>query len=120
MKERIIENNKLIYNKIQLPPHNYITLEIIVKRKFLVNVDDVELFMFDALFEEVLQKGYDFKTVLIATSYIVSKVKSNKYRNYEGEEIKNLYGYFRHALLWNLKRITGQIRLSWEEDDDYG
>lgn len=119
MKEESKENNKLIYNKIQIPPHNYITLEILVKRKFLVNADDVELFMFDALFEEVLQ-SYDFKKVLVATSYIVSRVKLNKYRNYEGEEIKNLYGYFRHALLWNLKRITGQIRLSWEEDDDYG
>lgn len=120
MKEESKENNKLIYNKIQLPPHHYITLELLVKRKFLVNVDDVELFMFDALFEEVLQ-SYDFKTVLIVSSYIIAKVKLQKYRNYEGEEIKNLYGYFRHSLLWNLKRITGQIRLSWEEDDDdYG
>lgn len=119
MKEESKENNKLIYNKIQIP-HHYITLELLVKRKFLVNADEVELFMFDALFEEVLQ-SYDFKTVLIVSSYIIAKVKLQKYRNYEGEEIKNLYAYFRHSLTWNLKRITGQIKLSWEEDDDdYG
>ena len=68
MKEESKENNKSIYNKIQLPPHHYITLELLVKRKFLVNTDEVELFMFDALFEEVLQ-SYDFKTVLIVSSY---------------------------------------------------
>ncbi len=119
MKERIIENDKLIYDKIQLPKHNYITKNLLIKRKF-IKEDDIETFMYDALFEELLQQ-YDFQIIIVTASYVISKIKSNKFRDEDGKEIECLYAYFRHSLTWNLKRLTGQIRLSWEEDDDdYG
>lgn len=119
MKERIIENDKLIYDKIQLPKHNYITLNLLIKRKF-VKEDDIETFMYDALFEELLQQ-YDFQIIIVTASYVISRIKSNKFFDQDGHPVRNRYAYFRHSLTWNLKRLTGQIRLSWEEDDDdYG
>ena len=120
MKERIIENDKLIYDKIQLPKHNYITKNLLIKRKF-IKEDDIETFMYDALFEElIVQQQYDFKIVLISASYVIARKKSNKFLDQDGHPVRNRYAYFRSSIIWDLKRLTGQIRLSWEEDDDYG
>ena len=107
-------NDRKIYDKT-LPPHNFITLEL-CRRKFLKKESDLELYLFDDLFENVL-KEYDFKTVIVAVSYIVSRVKSHHFLDEDGKEIECLYAYFRTALLWDLKKITGQIRLSWMDDD---
>lgn len=119
MKERIIENDKLIYDKIQIPKHNYITKNLLIKRKF-INEDDIETFMYDALFEElIVQQQYDFKIVLLAASYVISKIKSQKFRDEDGKEIECLYAYFRSSIIWDLKRLTGRVDMGWL-DDDYG
>lgn len=124
MKEKIIKNDTRYIDKIQLPKHNYITSNLLIKRRF-IKEDDIETFMYDALFEElIVQQQYDFKMVLISASYIVSKVKSNHFRSEDGKEIECLYAYFRSSIIWDLKRLTGRVDMGWLDmgwlDDDYG
>lgn len=117
MKEETIENDILRNDKIQLPKHNYITSHLLIKRKF-INEDDIETFMYDALFEELLRQ-YDFKTIIIASSYIISKVKSQNFLDQDNNPVRSKYAYFRSSIIWDLKKLTGQVDMGWL-DDDYG
>lgn len=49
--------DKLIQDKT-LPKHHYITLEL-VRRKFISSESDFDLYLYDALFEELLLR-YEF------------------------------------------------------------
>lgn len=120
MKEYKKENDNDIKlnDKIELPRHNYITINLLIKRGFIQDDSDIEVFMYDALFEELLQRQqYDFKTILVATSYVISSIQKHGFKDQYNRPIQNLYPYFRSSLLWNLKKITGQIDLGWLDDD---
>lgn len=103
-------------DKSFLPKHHYITLELV--RKFISSESDFDLYLYDALFEELLLR-YDFKTVIVATNYVVTKVKQQKFCDEEGNKIQNLYAYFRSSITFNLKKITNQIDFDWLNDDYY-
>ena len=91
-------------DKSLLPKHHYITLEL-VRRKFISSESDFDLYLYDVLFEELLLR-YDFKTVIVATNYVVTKVKQQKFCDEEGNKIQNLYAYFRSSITFNLKKIV--------------
>lgn len=107
-------NDKLIKDKT-LPSHNYITLEL-VRRKFITTESDFDLYLFDSLFEE-LMLHYEFKTIIVATNYVVTKVKQHKFCDENGNRIENLYAYFRTSILFNLRKITNELDLGWLTDD---
>lgn len=120
MKEYKKENDNDIKlnDKIELPKHNYITINLLIKRGFIQDDSDIEVFMYDALFEDLLQRQqYDFKTILVASSYVISSIQKRGFKDQYNRPIQNLYPYFRSSLLWNLKKITGQIDLGWLNDD---
>lgn len=104
-------------DKSLLPKHHYITLEL-VRRKFISSESDFDLYLYDALFEELLLR-YDFKTVIVATNYVVTRVRHKKFCSENGEKIENLYAYFRSSITFNLKKITNQIDFDWLNDDYY-
>ena len=105
---------KLIQDKT-LPPHNFITLEL-VRRKFISSESDFDLYLYDALFEELLLR-YDFKTVIVATNYVATRVEQQQFCSEDGAKIENLYAYFRSSITFNLKKITNQIDFDWLNDD---
>ena len=111
--------NRYIDTLIQdktLPPHNFITLEL-VRRKFISSESDFDLYLYDALFEELLLR-YDFKTIILAVNYVVTKVKLKQhFRDENGNRIENLYAYFRTSITFNLRKITNQIDFDWLDDD---
>ena len=98
-----------------LPKHHYITLEL-VRREFISSESDFDLYLYDALFEELLLR-YDFKTVIVATNYVATKIKNQKFCDEEGSKIQNLYAYFRTSITFNLRKITNQIDFDWLNDD---
>lgn len=106
--------DKLINDKT-LPPHNFITLEL-VRRKFISSDSDFDLYLFDSLFEELLLR-YEFKTVIVATNYIVTKVKKQKFLDENGEKIENVFSYLSVSIRFNLKKITGELYIDWLDDD---
>lgn len=98
--------DKLIQDKT-LPPNNFITNEL-VRRHFISSDDKFTLYMYDYLFEQLLLH-YDFKTIIVATNYVVTKVKKQKFSDEDGNKIENLYAYFRTSITFNLRKITNQI-----------
>ena len=76
-----------------LPNHHYITLELL-RRNYISGESDFDLYLYDALFEELLLR-YDFKTIIVATNYVATKIKNQKFCSEDGAKIENLYAYFR-------------------------
>ncbi len=100
-----------------LPPHNFITKELI-RRKFITDDSDFDLYLWDALFEEFLQR-FEFKVVLICTGYTISCIKRNHFKDEGGRDIECLLAYFKVALRSNIKQYTTPVYIDWL-NDDYG
>lgn len=107
--------DKLINDKT-FPPHNFITLEL-VRRRFISSDSDFDLYLYDSLFEELLLR-YEFKTIIVATNYIVTKVQKQKFLDENGEKIENVFAYFSASIRFNLKKITGELYIDWLDDDN--
>lgn len=107
-------NDKLIQDKT-LPVHNFITLEL-VRRKFITNDDEINLYMYDYLFEQLLLH-YEFKTIIVATNYVVTKMKQHNFCDENGNRIENVFAYFSTSIKFDLKKITGELYIDWLDDD---
>ena len=107
-------NDKKIEDKT-LPKHNFITMELI-RRKIVTNESEFELYLFDALFEELLLR-YEFKTVIVCTNYVITKMKQNNFLDEHGNPVENLYAYLSSAIRFNLKKITYEF--SWDEENTF-
>jgi len=106
--------DKLINDKT-LPTHNFITMEL-VRRKIVTDESDFELYVYDALFEELLLR-YEFKTVVVVTNYVITRIKNQKFCDEHGNAIENLYAYLSSAIRFNLKKITYEF--SWDEENTF-
>ena len=51
------------------------------------------------------------------TNYVVSRIKERDFKDEDGNEIKNKYGYFKNALIGNIRRFENLEHL-YEFDDD--
>lgn len=102
------------YKDTTLPPHNFITLEL-VRRKFISGESDFELYLYDALFEELLLR-YDFKTIIVATNYIVTKMKQHNFCDENGNKIENNFAYFTTSIRFDLKKLSGEFYINWIDD----
>ena len=49
--------------------------------------------------------------------YIVSRVISNKFKDEDGKEIKNKFGYFKNSIISNINKLNQDIEDLWGEDD---
>lgn len=105
------------YKDTTLPSHNFITLEL-VRRKFISGGSDFELYLYDALFEELLLR-YDFKTIIVATNYIVTKMKQHNFCDENGNRLENILSYFLKSIRFNLKKISGELFIDWMDDDEF-
>ncbi len=115
MKDKKIQRYKDKFENKPLP-HNFITKELI-RRKFITDDSDFDLYLWDAIFDDLLQR-YEFKVVLICTGYTISCIKRNHFKDEENKPIECLYAYFRVALQANIaKYLRPPVRLSWMDDD---
>ncbi len=101
-------------DKSFLPKHHYITLELV--RKFISSESDFDLYLYDALFEELLLR-YEFKTIIIATNYIVTKMKQHNFCDENGNRIESIFAYFATSIRFDLKKLSGELYINWLEDD---
>ena len=95
--------------------HSIFTKELI-KRNY-ISKDDSSSFLFDQFFEELLEQGNNFRDLLIMTNYVVSRIKERDFKDEDGNEIRNKYGYFKNALIGNIRRFENLEHL-YEFDDD--
>lgn len=96
--------------------HSILTKELI-KRNYITN-DDSSSFLFDQLFEELLEKGNNYKDLLIMTNYVVSRIKERNYKDENDNEIKNKYGYFKSSLLSNISKFNNLPDSIYDYEDE--
>lgn len=124
---KTIDENEIINDSsFSLNQHHSLTKDL-VKRKYLEE-DDVELFKYDNLFNELLSK-YDFNDIVIICHYIISSVISRNFKNEDGNKIENKYGYLKCSILNNIDKFKnneiewdtelGWFRESSSLEDDY-
>ena len=120
--------DKIKTNRLDDYEHNILTNELI-KRDFITK-DDSNSFLFDDLFQDLLNQGRNYKELMIMVNYIISKLKERNFKDEDGNEIKNKYGYFKAALNSNINKFDNQIDsedlfnpddYDWldEKEDDY-
>ena len=90
--------------------HNRLTLEL-VNNNF-ININDVDIFCYDDLFNNLLEE-YSYKDIVLVLHYTLKHIKDNNYKDEYGKNISNKYGYLKEALYSNLEKITKEINLGY-------
>lgn len=75
--------------------HNRFTLELINTK--YINENDSQIYYYDDLFEKLLEDN-SYSDLMTMIHYIVPRVISNKFKDEDGKEIKNKFGYFKNAI----------------------
>lgn len=90
--------------------NNSIFTDELIKLGFISD-DDINIKYYNNLFNEYLMNDYSNSDIYTVIHYIVSKVKDNDYKDENGNEIKNKYGYFKNAFESNFRRFNKQNEL---------
>ena len=89
----------------------------LIRRKLLTDVlSEFELNLWTEFFNEILQH-FQFRVVLVCTSYTISCIKRNNCKDEDGNDIECLYAIFKVALLANIKRYTRPVYIDWFEEE---
>ena len=92
--------------------HNPLTIDL-VNRGF-IKEDDMQIFYYDNLFDDLLERE-SFKDLVIINHYIIPRVMSRDYYDENGEKIENLFGYFKSSILSNIEKLKSN-EIEWDEE----
>ena len=95
--------------------HNRLTLELIETN--YINEEDSQIFYYDGLFEKLLEDN-SYRDLMTMIHYIVPRVISNKFKDEDGNDIKNKFGYFKNAIENSIYRFNLDDDLYKEYDYD--
>lgn len=110
---KTIDENELNNNSsFLLEEHHNLTKDL-VKRKYL-DIDDVELFKYDNMFNNLLNR-YEFEDVVVICHYIVSSVVGRNFKNEYGGIIENKFGYLRQSILNNIDKFKNN-EIEWDDE----
>ena len=84
--------------------HNILTKELI-KKNYIDSNDQLSSFNFDSLFNYYLANGRSYQELFSSIHYITSRVISRNFKDEDGNDIENKYGYFKSALESNLQKL---------------
>lgn len=98
-----INTNKQI-DKIDKEIEHHNLTKILIEKNY-INETESSSFYFDDLFESLLEDGHEYKNLIKYTNYILQKLKENNYEDEEGNKIKNKFGYFKNAIISNIKKL---------------
>lgn len=108
----IDENETIKESSFSFNQHHSLTKDL-VKRKYLED-DDVELFKYDNLFNELLSK-YDFNDIVIICHYVISSVINRNFKNEDGNKIENKFGYLKCSILNNIDKFKSN-EIEWDAE----
>lgn len=111
-KDKIDKDNK-INNKVIID--NNLILKKLIDEEY-IDSDDYDIYKYDELIRELLNK-YEYSHVIKATGYIISQYKRHNSLDEEGNKLINKYGYYKEALISNLKKINLEYDLGWLDDE---
>ncbi len=109
------DTRKFMKNDKAPQKHHFFTNELI-RRRLISSDNEFDLYLFDALFENLLQH-YEFNDMIIAVSYTISCIKRNKFKDENGLDIDSIFAYFKVSLTNNLRRLTTPVYIDWLDDD---
>lgn len=69
-----------------------------------ITIEDNDIKNYYELFNNIM-KEYSSEDIYTSIHYITSKIKLNKFRDEDGNEISNKFGYFNNALKSNLNKL---------------
>ncbi len=112
-KEQIDKDDKTKKSSFfDVEEHNPLTIDLI-NRNF-IKEDDLQIFYYDKLFDELLQ-DYSFKDLVIINHYIIPRVMERDYRDENGDKIENIFGYFKNSVLNNIDKVKNN-EVEWDEE----
>ena len=114
-KEQIDKGDKTNSPFFVEQEHNILTLELI--NRGYIEKNDTQIFYYDKLFEDLLNDNNSYKDLMIILHYIVPRVISRKFRDEDDNEIKNKFGYFKNAILWNIKLLNQDYEDLYTDDE---
>lgn len=112
-KEKIDKDDKTISSFFVPEEHNILTLELIDRG--YINEEDIQIFYYDKLFENLLYDGNEYKDLIQIIHYIVPRVINRNFKDEEGNIIENKYGYFKNSIESNIRRLSEEDL--WDDKD---
>lgn len=112
-KKQIDKDDKTISSFFVPEEHNILTLELIDGG--YINEEDIQIFYYDKLFENLLYDGNEYKDLIQIIHYIVPRVINRNFKDEEGNIIENKYGYFKNSIESNIRRLSEEDL--WDDKD---
>ena len=112
-KEKIDKDDKTISSFFVPEEHNILTLELIDRG--YINEEDIQIFYYDKLFENLLYDGNEYKDLIQIIHYIVPRVINRNFKDEEGNIRENKYGYFKNSIESNIRRLSEEDL--WDDKD---
>lgn len=115
-KKQIDKDDKTKISSFFVPEeHNILTLELIDKG--FIKKEDIQIFYYDNLFEQLIQDGNSYKDLVKIIHYIIPRVIKRNFKDEDGNEIENKFGYFKNAIISNINRLNTDIEDLWGEEE---
>lgn len=115
-KKQIDKDDKTKISSFFVPEeHNKLTLELI--ERGYINEDDIQIFYYDKLFNQLLEEDNSYKDLIQIIHYIVPRVVKRNFKDEDGNIIENKFGYFKNSIIGNIHRLNLDIDNLWSEED---
>lgn len=112
------QNDKVDKTTFEDYKHNYLTNELIRSR--YITCDDSQVFYYDKLFEQLIDDGNDFGDLITIIHYIIPRVLKRDFKDEDGNEIENKFGYFKNSMISNINKLKNPVDNLWDEEEyDY-
>ena len=115
-KKQIDKDDKTKISSFFVPEeHNILTLELIDKG--FIKKEDIQIFYYDNLFEQLIQDGNSYKDLVKIIHYLIPRVIKRNFEDEDGNEIENKFGYFKNAIISNINKLNTDIEDLWGEEE---
>lgn len=96
--------------------HNLLTIELINRN--YINKYDTQIFYYDKLFNNLLEEGNSYKDLITIIHYIVTRVIRRDFKDENGNDIINKFGYFKNSIINNINKLNLDLDNLWGEDEE--
>ena len=113
--KQIDKDDKTISSFFIPEEHNILTLELV--NRGYINETDTQIFYYDKLFEDLLSEGNSYKDLVQIIHYIIPRVVNRKFKDEDGNDINNKFGYFKNAIISNINKLNYNYEDLWGDDE---
>lgn len=113
-------DNKDINDKTKIIINNCLKNPFVIDliKSGYIKEDEYNLAFYDSLFKDYQSRGYSDVDIYSVIHYVVSKVKKNNFRDENGEEISNKFGYLKSSMASNFKKFENADKPLYDDDMD--